>query len=316
MHPIISYKKDYGNMTKFCFVMLLFFMVGWSSKSLGQSCCCTGAGSNYSILPNLNKNVVGLRWTYSYLYSEKISLNPELNGMRTNINFNTAEFFGRFNLNRLLQLSAFVPVNFVSEQSRISNQKTTGLGDISMMMQFLVLDPLKCHGSKSKHQLRLGVGFKLPSGKHKKEDNNLYSTSVQPGTGSTDFFFNAIYTYRYNDFGMNVSGSYRANTVNSYRFRFGDKLEGGANAFYILKSGSWSFMPAVGIKYLHSFHNYNRGEAVYLSPSEVLSTNFSCDIFYKPLALSLSVQPVAYNYAGVGDVTRKLMLEAGLFYNF
>lgn len=300
----------------FNLLFFFFFCFFQAEESIAQSCCCTGAGANYSILPNLNKNIVGLRWTYSHLYSEKISLNSELNGQRTNIHFHTAELFGRFNLNRQWQLSAFVPVNFVREKSVASSEQTSGLGDISLMIQYLALDPLRCSGTKSKHQLRLGAGFKLPSGKHKKEDNNLYSTSLQPGTGSTDFFFNAIYTYRFNEFGLNLSSSYRANTVNAYRFRFGDKLEGGANVFYILKSGKWSFMPGLGLKYLHSFQNYHRGLAVYRSQSEVITTCFTLDVYYRQLALNISALPVAYNHAGVGDVTRLMMFETGLFYNF
>lgn len=305
-----------GNFSSMASAMLLLFVCLLQPEARAQSCCCTGAGANYSILPNLNRNVAGLRWTYSYLYSDEQSLNPELNGRRTHIRFHTAEVFGRFNLSKHWQLSAFVPVNFVTEKSATARQNTKGLGDISLMMQYLALDPQRCSGGKSKHQLRLGAGFKLPSGKHHREDNNLYSTSLQPGTGSTDFFFNAIYTYRFNDFGLNLNSSYRANTVNSYRFRFGDRLESGAGVFYIIRKNEWTFMPGLGFRYMRTFRNYHRGEAVYRSGSDVFASTVSWDVYYRRLAFSISAQPVAYNRAGVGDVTRRITLETGLFYNF
>ena len=114
-----------------------------------QSCCCTGAGANYSILPNMTKNVISLRYSRATYFSITQSLNPDLNGMRTDEMLNTLELFGRFNLNNRFQLSVFVPVDFIRQHSKEADNRTNSLGDMSFMAQYAILNPLKCNGKKS-----------------------------------------------------------------------------------------------------------------------------------------------------------------------
>lgn len=295
---------------------MVLMLLASITNAYTQACCCTGAGANYSILPNLNKHVIGIHYTYKSYFSETKSLNPELDGMITNEQVNTLELFGRFNLNKRFQLSVFLPVSMIHERSKQSDNHVTGLGDMSFLFQYNVLDPLKCNGKKSKHQLRIGLGTKLPSGEFSKTADNLYTSSVQPGTGSIDFMANLIYTYRYNDFGFNTRIGYKLNTINKYTFKFGDKAEGAFNAFYLIKAKQVSFMPSLGLAYVHGLANRHNHQAVYLSQSDVVTGSLSFDIYFKHLAFSISALPVFYQHLSVRDFKERYSLESGLFYNF
>ena len=282
-----------------------------------QACCCTGAGANYSILPNLNKHIIGVRYSYKNYFSETHSLNPELNGTITNQNLNTLEFFGRFNLNKRLQLSLFIPVNFIEQHSNISKGKASGLGDISLLLQYNLLDPLKCNGKKSKHQLRLGIGTKLPTGEFKINADDLFSTNLQLGTGSIDFIGSAIYTFRFKNFGFNSTVSYKLNTTNNKAYRFGDKLQTGTNFFYVFDVKEIQLMSTIGFNYEHQFSNKKNGRALDFTGGDFLTTSIGLDVYYKQFAFSSSVSPALMNHLNwYGESKNKFNIEVGVFYNF
>ena len=181
---------------KTVFITVVFLVSSFALQA--QSCCCTGAGSNYSILPNLNKHIIGLRYTHRNFYSETRSINPGLDGQITNQYMNSLEIFGRFNVYERLQLSVFLPVNIISQRAANGNTNAAGPGDISLLLQYNVLNPMLCTGKTTKHQLRLGLGTKLPSGDFKMDANDLFSTNLQLGTGSVDFLANPNKTIRNN----------------------------------------------------------------------------------------------------------------------
>lgn len=295
-------------------VLLLFFVSGHSS--MAQSCCCTGTGSNYSILPNLNKHILGLRYTHTDYQSKTQSLNSELDGMITYEHVNTVDLFGRFNLMKQLQLSVFLPISFIQEHSTLSDSKTVGLGDMSFLLQYSVLDPLKCNGKTAKHQLRFGIGTKLPSGEFNKSENNLYSTSVQLGTGSIDFLANAIYTFRFKKIGFNAQAGYKLNTSNPDQFKFGDKVDGSVDFFYVADINEVRIMPSVGLTYAHTFENWNKHQLVYLSYSDIVNAPISLDIYYKRIAITLSGSPVIYNRVAFKGFKQRYSVSGGVFYNF
>jgi hypothetical protein len=285
-------------------------------KASAQSCCCTGMGSSYSILPNLDKHIIGAKWSYSRFHQSKVSLNPDLNGVRYTEQVNTLELFGRFNLNRRFQLSVLIPVSAIHQYSRLDNTHNAGLGDMSFVVQYALLDPLKCNGKKSKHQIRLGLGTKLPSGQFEKSKNDLYNTSVQLGSGSIDFLANAIYTYRYKKIGLNARAAYKLNTANPQTFRFGDKADAELNMFYVVKAGKLNFMPTAGLLYAHLFNNYNHGQPVYESNSDLLAVNVSLNATIAHLVFDVSVQPVIYNRVNLMAYRQRFTTTAGMFYTF
>jgi hypothetical protein len=283
----------------------------------GQACCCTGAGANYSILPNLNRHVLGMRYTYRSYQSVTNSLNPELDGNITNQQFHSLELFGRFNVYERLQLSVFLPYNFIAQQSPLGNSRADGLGDISFLLQYNILNPLLCTGRKDKHQLRLGAGVKLPSGHFKMDANDMFNTNLQLGTGSVDLPFNVIYTFRYEGFGFNTVVAYKFNTTNPQAYRFGDKLQGALNLFYVKDIKEVQLMPSIGFNYEHQFENRYKGKLLSYTGGDFATFAIGFDVYYKTLAFSSSFSPAVMNRLNWnGENRNRLNFEAGVFYNF
>lgn len=293
-----------------------------------QACCCTGAGANYSILPNLNKHVIGIRYSFSH-YTNSIFTPTRhiMNGKEMVMtgtgepgteNMSTFDLFGRFNLYKGLQLSVFIPVHLLAETAEGQTKRTTGLGDMSLLLQYSLLDPKKCSGKKSKHQLRVGAGIKLPSGQFSMTRDGLYSTDLQLGTGSVDFLFNTIYTYRYKNAGFNLLASYKRNTVNPQQFRFGDKLIGGINVFYVISPlTDLMLMPTIGLNYDYVFYNEQKKDKLTNTGGQYLTGSTGIDISYKHLAFSAAVSPVIRGVNNwEGQPMPRFTFETGIYYNF
>jgi hypothetical protein len=300
---------------KLLYAVLLVAVTGLNIYA--QSCCCTGAGANYSILPNLNRHVIGVRYSYRSFYNEVSSLNPDLDGNITRQQLHTTELFGRFNLTERLQLSAFMPVNFIHQKDRNENKHTAGLGDMSILLQYQLLNPLKCNGNETKHQLRLGLGTKLPSGDFKMNQMQTFSTNLQLGTGSIDFIGNAIYTFRFRKFGFNTLATYRYNTVNPYGYRFGDKLQAGTTLFYVFEAGFVTLMPSIGFTYEHQFQNKLHKKLLSYTGGHFAYTTVGFDVYYKNFAFSSAFTPALMNRLNWdGENRNRFNFEAGIYYNF
>lgn len=287
------------------------------AASYSQSCCCTGAGSSYTILPNLNQHLIGLRVSYKNFYNEVRSLNPELNGNTTVQHFTSAEIFGRFNLNERLQFSVFMPYVFIQQQENNNNVYTNSIGDMSLLLQYHVLNPLRCTGKKTKHQLRIGAGLKLPSGTFKMNERNLFLTNLQTGTGSTDFLLNAIYTLRVKNYGLNTHATYRFNTANPQQYRFGDRLQAGASFFYIAQWKDWQLMPSLGFNYEYQSYNRHKAKLLTFTGGQFLNAATGMDVYYKRFAFSSTFSPTLMNLLNwSGENKSRFSIEAGVYYNF
>ncbi len=309
-------------------IIVALLLLASVAQGFSQACCCTGAGANYSILPNLDKHVIGLRYSFSHYSTTTYATYHHMmggkdmlmtgNGQAGTENMNTLDLFGRFNLYKGLQLSVFVPVHFLEERTNGQIKHTSGLGDMSLLLQYSLLDPKKCSGKKSKHQLRVGAGIKLPSGQFSMNKDGMFSTDLQLGTGSVDFLFNTIYTYRYKKFGFNIPVSYKRNTINPQQFRFGDKLMGGASVFYVLSPVmDVVLMPSVGLNYSYIFYNEQKKEKLTNTGGQYLNASAGLDISYKHLAFSAAVSPVLMSISNwEGQPIPHVTFETGLYYNF
>jgi hypothetical protein len=153
-------------------ILVALALLALHATSNAQACCCTSAGGSYSILPNIDQHLVGVRYSYSNWSSTTYpTMNMNMNGMDmtmmgggipTTEHMSTIDAFGRFALPHRFFLSVFLPVHILDERQPGVNTRMAGLGDASMLLQYAVFDSKKCTGKISKHQLRLGAGIKAP----------------------------------------------------------------------------------------------------------------------------------------------------------
>ncbi len=309
------------------FLIIVLVLIASNTNAYTQACCCTSAGANYSVLPNLNKQVIGLRYAYSNYSTTTSTTHTHMMGGKEMVmtdlgkqgtqSMNTLELFGRFNLYKGLQLSVFVPVHILEEKADGETQRASGLGDMSFLLQYNLLNAAKCDGKKTKHQLRLGAGAKLPSGEFKLNSSDAFTSALQLGTGSVDFLTNAVYTFRFKKFGFNTSAAYKINTTNPQGYRFGNKVQAGTNFFFVLDVKEIKLMPSVGFNYEHQFKNTNQKILLDYTGGDYLNASVGFDVYYKQFAFSSSVSPAVMNHLNwTGENKNRFNVEAGVFYNF
>jgi hypothetical protein len=299
-----------------------------------QSCCAGGSGScsmgggGSNILPDIDKHLVGVNYalaTYSTTVYSSTTMN--MAGMdMTMIGLGTAatgfvhtlQAYGRFQLPRRFQVAISVPVSILEERSLNSVNRQSGLGDLTASASYAFFNPVKFLNKKSKHQLKLGIGVKIPTGKFSMTNNGLFTNDLQLGTGSVDFLFNVNYTYRYRAFGLNLLSSYKKNLENRNQYRFGDNLGESFSLFYMCKlPKNVSIAPKLGSRYSHMFYNVNNGQALTGTGGEVLSATAGFDVYLKHLTISCSVAPVISSITHwEGEPVPILSFESGIFYSF
>jgi hypothetical protein len=309
-----------------CFVWLCMANSNAQSCCAGGSCCCTAGGGN-SILPDLDKHIVGINYSYSqYNTTTTPNVNMIMNGaemvmpgptVATRGTVNTIQAYGRFNLPKRFQISVSVPVHFLQEASSEATDRSAGLGDVSVMGFYSIFDPKKSASKKSRHQIRVGLGVKTPTGKFSMADG-VFTSDLVLGTGSVDFIFNINYIYRFGKFGVSVSPMYKKNLANKDDYRFGDIAGSDLNGFYVVTlPKGFTITPKVGAKYNYMFHNVYDKEVQGMTGSNVLRANAGMDIYYHHFVLSASVAPVVFcaNNSSMEPIP-VLSFETGLYYSF
>jgi hypothetical protein len=293
----------------------------------GAGSCCTPGGGGCSILPELDKHIIGLNYSYSLYNTSTYPGMTMMNGMDmammgagtpTKGTMNTIQLFGRFNLPKRFQLSVSLPVSFLREQSSAETDRSAGLGDASAMLFYSVFSRKMFANKKSKHQLRIGAGVKAPTGKFSMNSDGLFTTDLQLGTGSVDFLFNLNYTYTFRRFGFTASANYKKNLDNKYHYQFGDVTGGSLNAFYALNlPKGFTVTPKAGATYSHMLYNVYDKEQLLGTGGDVLRATAGLDIYYKHFVLSTSVAPVLFSLTNwTGEPIPVLSFATGFYYSF
>ncbi len=226
---------------------LLFILATANNTAVACDICGCGIGGNYTgLLPQFNKKIMGVRvqnrnvrthlgadGTSSYLTAEET--------------LTSLEYWGVWNLSGRARILASIPWQFQTTQSSERKRSQNGLGDISLMTQWNLLQRRKTTSINriSIHQLWAGAGIKLPTGKNVSSDNAAFD---QLGTGSTDILLNLMYDYRLQDAGISATLQYRMNTANEYKYRFGNRITSSMQLYHKFRPHpSISLAPNIGL---------------------------------------------------------------------
>ncbi len=279
--------------------------------------CGCGVGGYYiGILPEFHKHIIGIRYRYNSLQTH-IGAGGNITYLTTAEMYRTAELWGGWNLGKKFRIMAALPYAF-NERENLGTVKTkNGLGDISVNAYYQVLN------SQSQlmpdkllvQTLWIGGGIKLPTGQYVAADkmNTSQNTNLfQLGTASTDFTLNAMYDARLQDFGVNISASYKMNTANSSNYNYGNKLNVSAQAYYKIRvMKKYTIAPNAGIIYERSKKDIDNKIIVDVSGGRLLMGGAGLEVSGKKISAGANWQtPLSQNLAnGFVKSNNRMMLH-------
>lgn len=260
---------------------ILSFVLAFAAAAPVFACDRCGCGvSNYylGIMPQFTRSFVGVRYRHSSFESTgHTSLTDET--------FRTTELWGRFYPHRKWQVLAFVPYQFNEQRNGVDAPiKRQGLGDASVLVNYNLLNVNnQRENMEVKHQLWFGGGVKAPTGQYDgntAEESAHFSPNFQLGTGSWDVLTNVLYTMRMDKLGFSSDFNYRINTTNKEAYRFGNRMSGSINGFYVQKiSPKLALMPWAGLYGEQSAQDTNRGYTVQESGGYLVAGQAGADLY-------------------------------------
>lgn len=283
-------------------------------------CGCSSSSNYLGVLPDLSTNFIGLQYQYrSFTSLRPANFDYKGEGASTSHEYyNTALLWGRFYISPKVHLFVFIPIvaNSKLEDGQRSNNQ--GIGDVSALANVMLVNKTVTTGWQ--HTLQVGGGIKAPTGKYQSQQDVSLTDQVipnmQPGTGSWDLVFNANYTLRKGNYGINTEASYNANTPNSQQYKYGNHFNSGVNGVYWLQHHKWTLMPEVGLRYEQTgmdYDNYSQGWIDTYTGGNFMFATAGAYVYYKKIGLHAMYSiPVAQHYA-TGLVTAHNQVEAGLY---
>ncbi|MBT1704417.1 transporter [Chryseosolibacter indicus] len=251
-----------------------------------NTCGCGVANYHYGILPQFQKNFLGIRYRYRSYVSQLEEGHFAPYSYET---FQSTELWGRFYPVNRMQVFLFVPFNFNERKEGDKITHLNGLGDIVISANYNLINTYDSADTQWKHNLLIGGGVKLPTGQFQKvEDGLTVNQNFQLGTGSTDLLFNIIYTLRYKKAGLNTEFTYNYNTTNRDKYRFGNTTRSSITAFYVPTTGGFTIMPNAGVS-METFQDNRQ----YNQPFEdtggwAMFYNMGVESYYRNFAFGIS----------------------------
>ena len=263
-------------------------------------CGCGGGNLYVGLLPDFKYQFIGLRFHASQYHSQLVS---DPSQYSTN-DYSTIELWGGLRLGKKFQLLAFIPYYMNKQVDDDGTTYTNGLGDITVMGQYQVFKSTGHSSSRNSlnQQLWMGGGIKLPTGPFNANmlDSNttVADINAQIGTGSVDFLVNGMYGLTIRNFGLNLSASYKINTVNAQHYKYGNKFQSNLIASYHLGSGLTTTTPNIGLGYENVAINKLGAKSVQYTGSQILTAIAGVEIDFGKVGIGINGQlPLAQNFA-------------------
>ncbi len=297
------------------FILIISIILNTTNNTFGCDICgCSVGGSYMGILPQFQNNFAGIRYQQRSFRSEHLTLFPGEQALVTKEKFYTTELWGRYVPHQKIHLFAFAPYNYYTKDEGQIHSVVSGLGDISLIANYIVFNNGNIDSIAWKQALQIGTGIKLPTGKSNniQQHSGLLIPSLQAGTGSFDFPVNLIYTIRKERLGANLEANYRINTSNIRGYRFGDRVSSSLRLFYWQYINNVSLLPHTGINYEYAFIDSNNGIIEEYTGGKGFWWSTGLDFYYKRIVFNLNAQVPIYQYIAQGQVVSNPRINAGL----
>ncbi|HEY8690783.1 MAG TPA: hypothetical protein VIM07_16215 [Chitinophagaceae bacterium] len=258
-------------------------------------CGCSSGNYYLGLFPQFRKHFFGIRYTFR-------SFNSQVANDATQFSkdfYQTMELWSGWNIGRKWQVVAFVPYNINKQTSDDGVKKTNGLGDVSFILNYHLLNTRSGHKNNMvSQQLLVGGGLKLPTGKFNVDPNDIVPTAnAQAGSGSVDFILNALYTYHINNWGVNSNLNYKINS-SADAYKFGNRLTASAFVFHSISTAKVTFNPNAGVLYENLRSNKLDKVKVDDTGGNAVMASGGLEINFSKVAVGFNTQlPVVQNFS-------------------
>lgn len=265
--------------------------------------CGPSSGCNYvGVLPNFRKNFIGVRWNDRAFETSPYKIRNNEYSKLTTDRYYAAEIWGRYFITSNWQTIALLPYAYHTRKEGNDLKTIKGLGDAVILSNYMVYATPDSLEKAWSHVVQLGGGVKLPTGKYNHaDDGHVYHANFQLGSGSTDFMANAIYTLRYNRFGLRTDVGYKYNTSNTNNYRFGNRITNNNSLFYWGEfDGDNAVVPQIGLYQEFAAKDVSEGYFEQNTGGTTRLLTFATDVYYSRFSLGLNymlpVQQPDYDY--------------------
>jgi hypothetical protein len=299
-------------------ILFITLMSFWNNTQACDICWCANGGSFMGLLPNMNQQLVGIRY-FSKTYNSHLS--SKFLGSREH--FQTAELSLRTYPFKNLQMIAFLPYKFNEQVLSYDgqNKRNEGFGDARVLFHYdminTAMDTLWL--SDFNHQLLIGGGVKAPTGKFKFNRfgiSEVANANFQLGTGSWDFPIQVIYTLQHSSMGFNLNATYQLNCVNENDYRFANRTVLAATLFKSLDTQRLTILPLVGLYVEQAGMDMKSGVKNEFTGGWLAALNTGIEVYTPRYNLSANAQlPMTQNLSD-GELEFKSMFSVGISSSF
>jgi hypothetical protein len=279
--------------------MKKIFLIGIAFMCAQQSFACEICGcssGNYFIgpFPQFSKHFFGVRYSFRSFQTRLVADPTQF----SNDFYQTIELWGGWNLGKKWQLLAFVPYNINHQSSDEGISNKSGLGDITLIANYNLLNKSREGRNTISQQLWLGAGIKLPTGKFSADAGEIVpAANSQPGSGSVDFLINAMYAIHINNWGINTSLNYKINE-DADDYQFGNRFSANAFVFRSIRLDKVTLNPNVGFLFENLEANKLSKEKIEDTGGNALLAAAGLEIGFNKIAVGFNVQaPVSQNFS-------------------
>src|SRR5690606_7301085 len=143
-------------------VLVAVLMVTVVDTAQGCNVCGCGVGTNHhGILPQFQKNFVGVRY-HNKTYRSHLGM--EHAAMYSNEHFQSVELWARFYPAKRVQVFAFLPYKINERTEGSDVLRLRGIGDASVSVNYSLINTYDSALATLRHNLMIGGGVKLPTG--------------------------------------------------------------------------------------------------------------------------------------------------------
>src|SRR5688572_30053930 len=119
---------------RFLFLLFSLFLTPFHNANACDVCVPSAGGNYVGVLPQFQKNFVGMRWNDRAFSTQGYKSNNDITSR-----FTTLELLGRFYPHPRVQIIALLPYSVNSREENNKNLNISGLGDAVILGNFTAL---------------------------------------------------------------------------------------------------------------------------------------------------------------------------------